>query len=141
MNYLIYNEQGEIVQSNKVYGDSGEYSETLRERGNQFVMVDTPGPLALHDWWINKGRLTARKPMPHRLVKRVFRADGEDAGIIRSLPRPCRVTVQMTGGAMLADNEFITTGFIEIPCPTPAMFYVRIDAWPYKPLEVILEAQ
>ncbi len=140
MNYLIYNERGEIEQSTKVYDHDG-YDELLHDRGMKFVKVESSAPLHMNDFWVSNNYLTARPEMPFSMNKLSFKADGVDATLIKGLPKPCRVTVIVTGNIKLVDNEEITEGEVEISSPIAATYEVLVDAWPYKPRRFVVEAQ
>ncbi len=132
MNYLVFNERGELVQSNKVYDHSG-YGDLLSEHNMQYVAVNSDVALRLDDWWVSNNQLTGRPEMPYNLPRSSFKADGKDGVVLSGLPKPCRVTVTVTGGIKLVEQEECTEGVVEVSSPVPATYTILIEAWPHKP--------
>jgi hypothetical protein len=139
--YFVHDEQGAVDQANKVF-DSDGYDNLLREHEYMFVAASNmDDPPACWDVFVDRGRWAFRPRMPIIVRRRIFRAGGSDAAVLKNIPDGARITVTVTGNIALYRDEPVIGREIEISSPVPTAFHVTIERFPYRTFEIDLVAE
>lgn len=135
--FNIYDEDGRITQTNKVYDPTG-YANRLREVGHNFVESDHAGPIDLNIWSVTNGALTERPTMDVSANKTEIKAGGTDVAAFSGLPVNSRVTLR-TGNMQIGSQIVPGTAF-ELPISVPCVYDVLIEKWPFRPFSCSIRA-
>lgn len=137
MLFLIPNEEGRIVQANKVYDPEG-YDNRLDDAGLKYVKIDHPGVLSPDEWMVSDGAPTERPLMEIAVSKVCIRAGDNDAAIITGAPKDVAFSVSV--GSSPVWSGTLPDGELELSVPTPGVYRVSFNKWPYRDFEVTIEA-
>lgn len=139
MLYAVYDEDGRIYQSIKVY-DQPNYDQLLKEYDYKFAKMQHPGLLSADGWHINTRTegFVKRPRMQVALDKTRIKAGGSESAVFRNIPKDAKITVS-------ALNEIIHEGFwetdeLEISIPIPITYTIMIERWPYQTFRRNIEA-
>lgn len=141
MNYIVFEEDGRISQSSKVFNPTREHEERMRELGQNFIRLKSSGFLPIGSNYVKTdGRrpVVAERPdMSPQINAKIVKAATQPFVILK-LPRPC-VVVLTTGGYELVRTT-VTDGEVEFIPPVPALYTVTVEAFPHKVWRQTLEA-
>lgn len=137
MFFAIPNEEGRIVQANKVYDPTG-YEDLLREHGHAFVTANVPGVLPPEDWFVMTKELRERPTMPVEVNKTVIKCGDADAAVFTNCFRGSTLNVT-TGGTTVYNIKMDSTN-VEISIPVPCVYQVTFDLWPFRTFTARIEA-
>lgn len=137
MLFLLSNEEGRIVQANKVYDPEG-YDRRLDESGVKYVKVDLPGVLSPDEWMVSDGAPTERPMMEIAINKVAIKAGDSDAAVLTGAPKDVAFSVSVQGSEVWSGT--LPDGELELSVPTPGIYSVALKKWPYRDFTVTIEA-
>lgn len=143
MLFLISDDDGRILQANKVFTDVEKYDAQLREKGIDAVRVKHHSLLPPDRWMVNKDqsslmRVKKRPVMPVVISKTVIKAGGTDTAIITGAPNG--VSFSVTAVSTIIQSGTLPDGEMEISIPCPITYDVFLTKWPYQDLRFSIEA-
>lgn len=137
MLFLIPNEDGRIVQANKVYDPTG-YDRRLDEAGVNYVKVDHPGVLSPDEWMVSDGSPTERPNMAVSVDKVRIHAGDNDAAVLVGAPKDVAFSVSVQGSEVWSGT--LPDGELELSVPTPGIYQIVLTKWPFRDFGVTIEA-
>lgn len=141
MLFLVHDDEGRISQANQVYQPKG-YAELLSEHGMQHIALDVKGVVPIDDYYILKSEVTRRPEMELRVSKDLIAAGETDSAVIRGIPRGSRFSVVVEGfEALPLMNEIIQDTVLEFSAPTPGIYKITFEKFPYMVRTVRVVAQ
>ena len=140
MLFAVHNEDGQIIQANKVYDPEG-YDKLLDDSGLKYVAVQSEGILSPENWFVNVSakELTERPTMPIEVNKTRIKAGGDDSALLTGIPANAQVVIYAVGAELHRLAKLDATE-LEIAIPVPCAYTVAIDLWPYKTFRIDIEA-
>lgn len=144
MLYALYDEKGEIYQSNKVYvegDDLANYEKVINDLGKPFVKLQFPGliqpDLAYVD--MSDKQLCERPNMDTIIVdKSVIIAGDPNGALITGIPNAASYRV-IGAGVEIASGLMDATE-MQIIIPVPMIYTVLFDLWPYRTRTIEIKA-
>lgn len=130
-----YNDSGEIGTVLTVY--DADMVDLWRKAEKRFIAV-APLIIDAGRYYVRDGDLIVRPLMPHAIDRTTIIADGEDMMVIAGLPEPC--TLHFTDHLGDVDIVECDDGAAEISAVDPGHHRLRIEAWPYLPLDITYTA-
>lgn len=139
MLFCLYNEDGSIHQSNKVYDPEG-YDKLLLDRGHKFIAVNHHMPLPPDHFMVDIGakEICERPVMPIEVSKTVIKAGDDDSALFTNCPKDATFSIS-TGGIPLYGANLDATE-LELHIPVPCVYRVTFDLWPFKQFTIDIEA-
>jgi hypothetical protein len=137
MLFLIPNQDGRIVQANKVYDPEG-YDRRLDEAGVKYVKVNHPGVLSPDEWMVSDGAPAERPPMRVTVDKVRIRAGDNDAAVLVGAPNDVAFSVVVQGNEVWSGT--LPDGELELSVPTPGIYQVSLKKWPFRDFGITIEA-
>ena len=143
MLFLISNDEGRIVQANKVFTDVEKYEAQLRDNNIAVTKVKHHSLLAPDRWMVNKNedllmRVKKRPTMTVAIDKTTIKAGGSDKAVLTGAPKDVRCCI-VGGGETLFDVS-LPDGELELGIPVPIVYVVRLIKWPYVDFTATIEA-
>lgn len=138
MLFVVHDDDGRINQCSKVYDPTG-YGDRLTEAGHKWVSKpDAPALLPPEQWYVPSGVLTQRPIMPVIVSKTAVKAGGSDSAVLTGAPVNSAFGVSV--GGVLVWSGTLPDGELELSVPTPGVYRVQFDLWPYQSFAVDIEA-
>lgn len=137
MMFIVPDEKGQIIQANKVFEPEG-YGDLLDSHGVKYVTSNGPALLPPELWYVPDGVLTERPVMDISVSKTTVKAGGTDSSVILGIPKQAEFDVIVTGQSVW--NGTIPDGEFEISVPTPGIYEVVFNLWPYQTFRTQIEA-
>lgn len=138
MLFLIPDGEGRITQANKVYDPQG-YDKRLDDAGVKYVKVDHPGVLSSDEWMVSDGVVPTKRPtMRVSVSKTTIKAGDNDTAILTGAPKDVAFSVSVSGSSVWSGT--LPDGELELSVPTPGLYHVSFNKWPYRDFSVTIEA-
>lgn len=137
--YAVYDAQGQIVQSNKVFDPDVNYDRRYHELELKFVKNHQAHPFSSETSWVDVKRCFPRnRPLMQITVsKERIEAGGADSVVFYNIPMNARVQVfqNIPGVAEINPHDLIMPTKdreFEYAVDMPCLFTVKFSKWPYQ---------
>jgi len=137
--FHMYDEEGRITQSNKVY-DSEGYDKVLHDLGWKFVQENNPHHATIGRDFIHKGRREQCPKMRVSIDKTSFRVGEGDAVKIRGVPNGARITVTPRGMLQPIWDATLSAGWADLSVPAPGAYLISITKHPFREWQCVVSA-
>lgn len=141
--YCIYDDEGRIVQSNKVYDPPKNYENTIRDFGQKFIKLDQPNIVPSERFFVGKDALVRMPHMRAKVSKRRIKAGGQDTVVVTGCPKGAKYAVDhaLPGvGTVTPYAGSLPSGELEVGMDVPCVFTIRIEKFPYRAFSVQIES-
>lgn len=144
MLFVISDDDGRILQANKVFTDVDRYDQQLKDRGYDYIRVSRDGLPSPDKWMVNKSvtapllPIKERPIMPVSISKRAIKAGGSDTAVITGAPKNTAFSVSAAGS--IIQSGVLPDGELEIGIPCPITYEVLFMKWPYQEYKFTIEA-
>lgn len=135
----MYDEEGRILQSNKVFDDEG-YDKVLNDLGWKFVQENSPHHAQIGEDYIRKGCREKCPPMLTRVNKTSFRVGEADAVKFRGIPKGARITVTPRGVFQPLWDAVLPDGWADLSVPAPGAYLISITKHPFREWQCVVSA-
>lgn len=137
MMYAVYDETGRITQASQVYDPNTSAEDIMRDLGQKWVKQDRE-LVSSDEFYVSHETLTERPYMHVSATKKVIQAGDNDSTVIRGYPKGSRCIVSTSNHVLhdfrLDDDE------LELSIPVPCIYKVHFILWPYRDVELAIEA-
>lgn len=138
--YAVYDAEGRIIQSNKVFDPDVNYDRRYQELGHKFVRNPKQGTLfSMETTWVDPKRCFPRnRPlMPITFTKERIEAGGNDSVVFHNIPMNARLQVfhSIPGVGTINPHDLIMPTKdreFEYGVDVPCLFTVKFTKWPYQ---------
>lgn len=141
--YCIYDAEGRIVQSNKVFDPPANYETTIRDFKQNFIKLDQPHLVPAEKFYVANNGLVRMPRMRIAVSKRRIKAGGRDTVVVTGCPNDADYAVDhsLPGiGIVTPYSGKLPDGELEIGMDIPCLFTIRIERFPYRAFSVQIEA-
>jgi hypothetical protein len=145
MLYAIHNENGEIIQANKIWHATDadkKYEDGIRGLGQKFVKKKSEFVLHPDQWWVKGKKIKSRPSMFITVSSTIVRAGGVDAAVLRGCPMGATWALMIAdlNGAPPVISGVVDDPDMEFPFDHPGRYCVIFDLWPFQTCKIDLEA-
>lgn len=144
MHFSIYQPDGSIYQSNKVWhvdDATRTFENGLRDLGQKFVKTPDVHLLPPDEYFVDvKVEEILKRPiMPVELSKTHFRVGTDDAVLITGIPPEAKYKI-FAGTTEYISGEMDSDGTeIQFSAPVPSTYSIVLDKWPYRSFRAQIE--
>jgi hypothetical protein len=141
--YCIYDAEGRIIQSNKVFDPPRNYEATIRDFGQKFIKQDRPHLVPAEKFFVANEELVRMPAMRISVSKWRIKAGGQDTVVLTGCPASADYAVDhsLPGiGIVTPYSGKLLDGELEIGMDIPCLFTIRIERFPYRAFSVQIEA-
>lgn len=145
--FAVYDPEGRVVQSNKVFDPDVNYDKRYHELGLKFVKNNQSQPFSMETDWIDPKRFYPRnRPiMPITATKERIEAGGNDSVVFHNIPMNARLQVfhNIPGVGEINPHDLIMPAKdreFEYGVVTPCLFTIKFSKWPYRDWSQTFEA-
>lgn len=137
--FHVHDEEGKILQSNKVFAPDG-YGDRLRDLGyNRFVEMKSERIAEPELQYVWNGELTERPEMPIEVGSLEIPAGSSTEIALFSGILPGTQMNVATGG-MNVWTMPVPGSYVEFAPPVPALYVVTFSKWPYRDFTRVVKA-
>lgn len=141
--FCIYDGEGRIIQSNKVFDPPKDYEKSIRDFGQKFIKLDQPHLVPADRFFVANEGLVRMPLMRIRVSKYRIKAGGIDTVVLKGCPSGAKYAVDQSVqgvGVVTPYSGTLPSGELEVGQQVPCFFSIRIEKFPYRAFSVQIEA-